>query len=1351
MNMKKNVLSVCLLIAGLCSAEYPSWWLDSGVVKTNSVANDYAPVNQGQLKNMASAAYAEFEAKLPGAGNSNILTQVESFPAGNNYRPANLGMLKYTALPFYTRLIEAGYVLEYPWAAGTAKDYALANHGQLKHLFRFDLDFFDLDNDGVADNEEIALGIAPGATDTDGDGLSDFEEISGSVYAVVNSELTWAEAKADAEMRGGHLVTVTSEEEHLQILEQIGLGALESAHLWIGATDEEEEGVWKWVTGETFDYARWESSQPDNNDSEAHYAFYYQGTTGEWYDGYDTKAGYILEYKNCTDPALTDSDGDGVSDSEELRNGSNPAVADTDGDGLSDGEEFIAGTSPVLTDTDSDDLTDAEEMVAGTNPLKADTDEDGIDDGLELCGTVYYPVYEVLNWNDAKAHAESLGGHLATITSDEEHARLIDMVGTSVMNAYHFWLGASDQAIEGDWRWVTGEAFDYSRWIPGGPWAAPNNYGNEDALEHMQGAAVGKKWNDVKTSLWRPYLMEVEASLDPLNPDCDGDGILDGAEIANGMSPLRADSDGDGINDADEVTAGLNGALVDSDVDGLNDAEEVALGTDPLNPDSDGDGLLDGEEKFITLTDPLGGTNATLSVSVPGAAGYDREILHPLSSYSESGDSLNINSLAYDPCVTWSMTNTAAGIYRLALQCEPFRSGVRGDERYPVEISINGVVIDEMLAVVDRGELAEGFIYTPWLDAGVYEVKCRFKRYELIGSNIQVHGLELYTINGTDSDGDGVQDWVEARLNAGLDSDGDGLSDDDELRLGTNILLADTDGDGLSDLGEVNAGTDPLNADSDNDGVSDGIEVNEVNTDALTAEFDGTVIDHLVLSGAETNSVIGSWEAVGTEIRSKGRRGALEYTVTFPEQDLYCFNIDATHLWEASSCTPVIPVDTSHLQVSVDGLYVGSYPLVAADSVYKDIRVFLPVLPAGEHAVRVFWENTNKNLALKVRELRLQEYGGPDANGDGVKDWVQVSLAQSTSIDSSMQSVVSPICLEGAARYAELAKLETETLNLETLSRGAGERWYANVPLNEDGTTDVAVSFQNGALSRAVQAEWVPLNLLLTTQTNLMVRAGDSVKLTALPEESNGGQFTLTLNGEETRSPNCDPLIVQFDQTGSYVVNGEYTKGNQTVTGQLTITVIGWQFPETAPACLVGIERAWPLLDVPAGTVFDTDNFVSFEASDVSSTTNNQQQTRFDLLATSVNGDHLIAARLYEGGPILDMLRIDPFWVQNASDGYFWVVERYEDSELWEVSSIVKHLPESVDMQIKVFVAGVTLDDYTMERWVTSADYSETGEYNFRLFHPNSVSSSVCHTFKVYQDGVLLGEAFSGGQNDIVE
>lgn len=70
------------------------------------------------------------------------------------------------------------------------------------------------------------MGIPPGSIDTDGDGLSDYEEISGSVYAVVSRELTWPEAKADAELRGGHLATITSDEEHLR---SKGVGPLNSS------------------------------------------------------------------------------------------------------------------------------------------------------------------------------------------------------------------------------------------------------------------------------------------------------------------------------------------------------------------------------------------------------------------------------------------------------------------------------------------------------------------------------------------------------------------------------------------------------------------------------------------------------------------------------------------------------------------------------------------------------------------------------------------------------------------------------------------------------------------------------------------------------------------------------------------------------------------------------------------------------------------------------------------------------------------------------------------------------------------------------------------------------------------
>ncbi len=60
---------------------------------------------------------------------------------------------------------------------------------------------------------------------------------------------------------------------------------------------------------------------------------------------------------------------------------------DSDGDGLTDAEEIEAGTDVDVTDTDKDGLGDREEVqVYGTDPLNADTDEDGYLDGQEVSG-----------------------------------------------------------------------------------------------------------------------------------------------------------------------------------------------------------------------------------------------------------------------------------------------------------------------------------------------------------------------------------------------------------------------------------------------------------------------------------------------------------------------------------------------------------------------------------------------------------------------------------------------------------------------------------------------------------------------------------------------------------------------------------------------------------------------------------------------------------------------------------------------------------------------------------------------------------------------------------------------------
>ncbi len=70
---------------------------------------------------------------------------------------------------------------------------------------------------------------------------------------------------------------------------------------------------------------------------------------------------------NATPPA--DSDGDGLTDEEELKYGTDKNVVDTDNDGLSDREEIqVYKTNPLNPDTDGDGFSDSTEVKGGYNP-----------------------------------------------------------------------------------------------------------------------------------------------------------------------------------------------------------------------------------------------------------------------------------------------------------------------------------------------------------------------------------------------------------------------------------------------------------------------------------------------------------------------------------------------------------------------------------------------------------------------------------------------------------------------------------------------------------------------------------------------------------------------------------------------------------------------------------------------------------------------------------------------------------------------------------------------------------------------------------------------------------------------
>ncbi len=382
----------------------------------------------------------------------------------------------------------------------------------------------DTDNDGLSDAKEDKLGSDPLLVDTDGDSIPDNEEVGSDYTNPLDTDQDGIIDVLDLDDDNDGTSTL--------IEEKVGTSALRA--------DTDEDGIN-------------DTDEIGNNTNKP----------------LDTDGDSII---NALD---TDDDDDGLETSAEILLGTNPLLADTDGDGLSDGDEIgdLMDTNKKPADTDKDgtiDALDTEddldqdgdglnntlEAQLNTDPKKKDTDGDGIDDAEEVGADVKSPLD-----SDLDGIIDALD---VVDDSDTDNDGLTDAQETK--------LGSNPNEVDSD------------------------NDGINDNEE------IGNNIDD-------PLDTDSDGILNLLDTDDDNDGLKTKYEIKIGTNPLNSDTDADGLSDKDELANDDKNTIRDTDKDGKidpidNDDDndklltslELALGSNPLKVDSDGDGISDSDE-----------------------------------------------------------------------------------------------------------------------------------------------------------------------------------------------------------------------------------------------------------------------------------------------------------------------------------------------------------------------------------------------------------------------------------------------------------------------------------------------------------------------------------------------------------------------------------------------------------------------------------------------------------------------------------------------------------------------------------------------------------------------------------
>jgi uncharacterized repeat protein (TIGR01451 family) len=712
---------------------------------------------------------------------------------------------------------------------------------------------------------------------------------------------------------------------------------------------------------------------------------------------------------------------------------SDPQRADTDRGGRIDGTEdinkngrldpgegnpMVASDDPAQVDTDGDGLSDADEMVRGTPTNDADADDDGLVDGKESNPTLnsdgdglWVNVFDPDSDNDGLFDGTERGVAAAPTGTDLGRRRFIADADPSTTTAVLIADTDRGGVIDGFEDVNLNGRTDVGERNPGD---APDDVraavdadgdGAPDVLEALLGTSPRDKDSDddgVLDGAETHFSDDTDGDglVNGLDADSDDDGVLDGTESGVTMpsadtnmnarafvadadpttrtSTLVADSDRGGKTDGFE-DVNLNGRVdgaetnpslsaddvmslaPDADGDGIPDAAERAMGSNPNDVDTDDDGLVDGKEPNAALD--LDGDGA-LNILDPDSDG-DR-----LFDGTEAG--VAVAPVGTDVSKGFFIADADTTTRTLVLVADSDQGGMGdGVEDANRNGRLDSGETNPLLKPDDR----------PLQDADGDTIRDVDDGFQDTDGDGTPNYLD------TDSDNDDLPDSLEAgdaspattpvdtdrdTLPDFIDADSDADSISDRAEAGSNMTAADTDQDGLPDSRDLDSDQDTI-LDADEAGDAD------VRTAPRDSDADGTPdFRDLDTDGdgapdtLEAGRLDASMPAVDTD-----RDGTQDYRDTDSDND--------ASLDRSDNCRLVSNAD----QLDTDGDGIG-------DACSRDID--------GDSVLN---ESDNCPTVQNFDQADLDRDGlgdacDPDVNGDGFIDGVSVRGSGCTTLGLSL-------------------------------------------------------------------------------------------------------------------------------------------------------------------------------------------------------------------------------------------------------------------------------------------------------------------------------------------------------------